>query len=226
MLIDGYRDLTDKIFETIKKFNIINQQDIPGILNLEEAKATYILQRKYLNTTEVLKEPTLENIFNIRMKKIDNINKEELIYLKDIVDPNIIICTQTPKVFLNKKEEYLKLLNFISVLASLCELTSLDDIYVLDPENIVLKRILPNTGESETVKIISLNPRTKKEFLITEDEIKLYGIERVILLVDAERIQLYKEYLLPEKVNQSIFTNYNGKYITAKTILELKSKIK
>ncbi|MGU8484800.1 hypothetical protein ACV3NV_13800, partial [Clostridium perfringens] len=63
MLIDGYRDLTDKIFETIKKFNIINQQDIPGILNLEEAKATYILQRKYLNTTEVLKEPTLENIF-------------------------------------------------------------------------------------------------------------------------------------------------------------------
>ena len=226
MLIDGYRDLTDKIFETIKKFNIINQQDIPGILNLEEAKATYILQRQYLNTTDVLKEPTLENIFNIRMKKIDNINKEELIYLKDIVDPNIIICTQTPKVFLNKKEEYLKLLNFISVLASLCELTSLDDIYVLDPENIVLKRILPNTGESETVKIISLNPRTKKEFLITEDEIKLYGIERVILLVDAERIQLYKEYLLPEKVNQSIFTNYNGKYITAKTILELKSKIK
>ncbi|EDT15782.1 hypothetical protein ACSW9K_15980 (plasmid) [Clostridium perfringens] len=226
MLIDGYRDLTDKIFETIKKFNIINQQDIPGILNLEEAKATYILQRKYLNTTEVLKEPTLENIFNIRMKKIDNINKEELIYLKDIADPNIIICTQTPKVFLNKKEEYLKLLNFISVLASLCELTSLNDIYVLDPENIVLKRILPNTGESETVKIISLNPRTKKEFLITEDEIKLYGIERVILLVDAERIQLYKEYLLPEKVNQSIFTNYNGKYITAKTILELKSKIK
>ncbi|HFC9206661.1 TPA: hypothetical protein ACF0PM_002120 [Clostridium perfringens] len=224
MQVVDYRDLTEKIFETIEKFKIVNSTDIMDILDIASLNPKCILRAKDLKTYEARKEKTIANIFNIRMRKINSTNKERFVYNED--KEGNLIAVNTPSAFIKHKSEYIKLVNFISTLATVYKLTSLDDIYVLNPSSIVIKRINPKTNESEVAKVVLLNYRYKNEDVLTEEEIRNYEIERVILLLDSNKINLYKEYTAPLGVNLSLFTNYNGRYIAAKTIIELKNKIK
>ncbi|EGT0697029.1 hypothetical protein GW966_14520, partial [Clostridium perfringens] len=165
MQVVDYRDLTEKIFETIEKFKIVNSTDIMDILDIASLNPKCILRAKDLKTYEARKEKTIANIFNIRMRKINSTNKERFVYNED--KEGNLIAVNTPSAFIKHKSEYIKLVNFISTLATVYKLTSLDDIYVLNPSSIVIKRINPKTNESEVAKVVLLNYRYKNEDVLT-----------------------------------------------------------